>query len=197
MKDSAFVGGSLLAAVAASLCCILPIIFAVVGVGIVGASAAFAEWRPYLLGVTAGLLGLGFYFAYRKPKEACEPGSACTVPSVNRKGRIGLWIATIFVIAIAAFPYYSGPIAEFLLGSASANSSGSPQLAQVAFTVEGMDCAACAAAIESKLKSTPGVKTARVSYEQKRAEVEFDQTSVSVEQLQKAIAEAGYRAIKS
>lgn len=197
MKDKAFVGASLLAALAASLCCILPIIFAVAGAGIVGASAFFAAWRPYLLGVTALLLAAGFYFAYRTPKHPCEPGSACEVPSVSRKGRIGLWITTAFVVVAAAFPYYSGPVAEFVLGSASAESSEVPQLEQVTFAVQGMDCSACAAAIESRLKSTPGVKTAHVSYENKRADVQFDQTKVSVEQLQKAIAEAGYRATES
>ncbi len=197
MKDTAFIGASIVAALAASLCCILPIVFAIAGAGIIGASAFFAAWRPYLLGVTALLLAAGFYFAYRKPKHACEPGSACEVPSVNKKGRIGLWIATAFVIVFAAFPYYSGPVAQFVLGSASAKSSEAPQLAQVTFAVQGMDCTACAAAIESRLRSTPGVKTAHVSYEQKRADVEFDQNRVSVEQLQKAIAEAGYRATKS
>jgi copper chaperone CopZ len=197
MKDKAFVGASLLAALAASLCCILPIIFAVAGAGIIGASAFFAAWRPYLLGVTAVLLAAGFYFAYRTPKHPCEPGSACEVPSVNKKGRIGLWIATVFVVGFATFPYYSGPVAQFVLGSVSAKSSEAPQLAQVTFAVQGMDCSACAAAIESRLKSTPGVKTAHVSYENKRADIEFDQTKVSVEQLQKAIAEAGYRSTKS
>lgn len=196
MKDNAFIGASVVAALAASLCCILPIVFAIAGIGIIGASAFFAAWRPYLLGVMALLLAAGFYFAYRKPKRACEPGSACEVPSVNKKGRIGLWIATVLVVVVAAFPYYSGPVAEFLLGSASAKSSEVPQLERVTFSVQGMDCSACAAAIESRLKSTPGVKAAHVSYEQKRADVEFDQTKVSVEQLQKAIAEAGYRATK-
>ncbi len=104
MKDKAFIGASVVAAVAASLCCILPIIFAVAGAGIIGASAFFAAWRPYLPAVTALLLAAGFYFAYRKPKHACEPGSACEVPSVNKKGRTGLWIATAFVGAFAAFP---------------------------------------------------------------------------------------------
>jgi len=121
VKDKAFLGASLIAALAASLCCILPIIFAVAGAGIVGASAFFAAWRPYLLGLTFLLLGIGFYFAYRKPERACEPGSACAIPSVNRKGRIGLWIATAFVILFAAFPYYSGPVANFVLGTGSSS----------------------------------------------------------------------------
>jgi hypothetical protein len=68
-----------------------------------------------LLGLTFGLLAIGFYFAYRKPREACEPGSACDTSTVNRAGRLWLWIATAFVVLFATFPFYSGPIANFLL----------------------------------------------------------------------------------
>lgn len=115
MKDKTFVGASLVAAIAASLCCILPIVFALVGAGIAGAAAFFATWRPLLLAITLVLLACGFYFAYRKPRQACESGSACERPAMNRAGRMWLWIATVLVILIAAFPYYSGPVANFLL----------------------------------------------------------------------------------
>jgi mercuric ion transport protein len=195
MKDKAFIGASLIAGIAASLCCILPIVFAVAGAGIVGASAFFAAWRPYLLGITFLLLAVGFYFAYRKPKEACEPGSACAVPSVNRKGRIGLWIATGFVILFAAFPYYSGPVANLVLqiGSSQSAPPTGPQLAHVTLAVEGMDCTACATAIENRLSGLAGVRKASVSYEQKKAEVDFDESVVTVAALEKAIADSGYK----
>jgi len=64
-------------AIIASFCCILPIVFALTGFSILGASALFDAWRPYLLGLTFGLLGFGFYFAYRPTNEQCAPGSAC------------------------------------------------------------------------------------------------------------------------
>lgn len=115
MKDKAFVGASVVAAIAASMCCILPIVFVLLGVGVAGAAAFFATWRPLLLAITFALLGLGFYFTYRKPRETCEPGSACELPTAKRAGRMWLWIATAFVILFAAFPYYSGPVAKLLL----------------------------------------------------------------------------------
>lgn len=115
MKDKAFVGASVVAAIAASMCCILPIVFVMVGVGVAGAAAFFARWRPVLLGITFALLGLGFYFTYRTSGQTCEPGSACERQEINKAGRLWLWIATTFVILFAAFPYYSGPVANFLL----------------------------------------------------------------------------------
>jgi mercuric ion transport protein len=115
MKDKAFVSASVVAAIAASLCCILPIVFVLIGAGIAGAAAFFATWRPLLLVITFLLLALGFYFAYRRPRQACEPGTACERPIIARTSRVWLWIATAFVILFAAFPYYSGPVANFLL----------------------------------------------------------------------------------
>jgi len=114
---SLFAAGSVFAAIIASFCCILPIVFALTGVSILGASALFDAWRPYLLGLTFGLLGLGFYFHYRPRKEQCAPGSACAMPVTNRSGRLMLWLATATVVLFAAFPYYSGAVAEWLLSN--------------------------------------------------------------------------------
>jgi hypothetical protein len=116
---SIFAAGSIFAAILASFCCVLPIIFALTGFSILGASALFDAWRPYLLGLTAGLLGLGFYFAYRPSNEQCAPDSACTTRARNRSGRFTLWLATAAVILFAAFPYYSGAVADWLLAGAN------------------------------------------------------------------------------
>ena len=79
-----FAAGSVFAAIVASFCCILPIVFALTGFSILSASALSDVWRPYLLGLTFGLLGLGFYFAYMPRKEQCAPGSACAMPVTKR-----------------------------------------------------------------------------------------------------------------
>src|SRR6266851_2999408 len=44
---SLFAAGSVFAAIIASFCCILPIVFALTGFSILGASALFDAWRPY------------------------------------------------------------------------------------------------------------------------------------------------------
>lgn len=117
---SLVMAGSVAAAFGSSLCCTLPILFALTGFSILGASAFFDSLRPYLLVVTFGLLGLAFYYAYRPaPPAECAPGAACGVPENRRSTRIILWLVTVVVIALAAFPYYSGPVAEFLLASGS------------------------------------------------------------------------------
>jgi len=198
MKQKAFIGASLLAAITASLCCVLPIVFALGGFAIVGASAFFESLRPYFLIATFALLGAGFYLAYRKPKHACEPGSACARPQVNRFGRIGLWIATVLALAFAAFPYYSGAVANFLLsdGSVKVSAQTASAVEHVTFAVRGMYCPACAKGVETKLAELPGVREARVSYEHSRAEIVYDSRTVKPKQLEKAIRDAGYQTQK-
>jgi copper chaperone CopZ len=193
MRDKAFLGASLLAALVASFCCILPIVFALAGMGIAGASAFFAAWRPYLLGLTFALLGIGFYLSYRKRRNACEPGSACERPAVNRSGRVGLWLAAVFVTLFAAFPYYSGPVARLLLYDGKAQAQPASTVEHVSFAVEGMTCPVCAESVAHKLKELPGVRQAAVSYEQHKAAIEYDSRRVPLEQLEKVFTDAGYR----
>lgn len=194
-STSLLMAGSVFVAILASSCCILPIVFGLTGLSVVGASAAFAAWRPYLLGLTFALLGVGFYYAYRPVKAECAPGSECAMPATKRSGGLVLWLTTVIVIAFALFPYYSGPVAEVLLSGAptSAAASSTASLQHASFAIEGMDCAACATAIEEKLKAVAGARTVRVSYEKKIAEIDFDSVASS-EQFQEAIEAAGYRA---
>ena len=190
--------GSMMAAVVASFCCILPIVFAVTGFTVMGASAAFARWRPYLLALTAGLLGFGFYFAYRPAKAECGPNGICARPVPKRSGRLMLWLATATIMVLAGFPYFSGPVAELLLSSKNSGPAlvNQARLEYASIAIEGMDCVACATAVENRLKAVSGVHEAKVTLESSTAEVRYDPGSVSVEQLEKAIQDAGYRVRK-
>lgn len=192
-----FTFASLLAAFAASLCCILPIVFALTGISILGASAFFEDLRPYLLAVTFGLLGLGFYFAYRRNKPACAADSNCAVPWSRRPAHLLLWLIALSVVLLAAFPYYSGQVADFLVARPSAiGNLPRPAPARALFAVEGLDCAACATAIEHTVKSVRGVQGVTVSVERSTAEIHFDPQLGSLAQLETAIKDAGFRARK-
>jgi len=196
MKDGKIFFASIVAAIAASLCCILPIAFAILGVSVVGVSAAFAAWRPYLLGVTGALLAAGFYFAYRPRRHVCALGQACALPSAQRRGRTALWVGTGLVIAFAAFPAYSGPVARWLLpdgGISAVQTTAAGEIVEARLAIQGMDCQACAVAITHNLQNTPGVISARVLYPSGRAVVRYRAGAVSISGLVKAVAAAGYR----
>jgi Cu+-exporting ATPase len=71
----------------------------------------------------------------------------------------------------------------------------SPETESLTLPVIGMTCAACQHHVESALKETAGVKSARVDLMANRANVVFDPTEASAERLVAAIREAGYDAV--
>ena len=105
-KEGLTLTGALVAGLAASACCLGPLVLAIVGIGGAASALVLEPYRPYLLVLTAGFLGLAFYLTYRRP-AACGPGEACEMPKANRAGRILLWLVTLVVVLAATFPYYS------------------------------------------------------------------------------------------
>ena len=67
-------------------------------------------------------------------------------------------------------------------------------MAKKFYNIEGMHCGACSTGIEMFLANTEGVKSAKVSYEEKKAEVEYDENKVNDDKVIKAIEEAGFKA---
>lgn len=99
--------GGIFGALAASSCCIVPLLLFSLGIGgaWIGNLTALAPYKPVFVAGTAGLLGYGFYLVYWKPRRACAEGAACARPISNRLVQLGLWIATVLVIAAFAFDY--------------------------------------------------------------------------------------------
>ncbi|MCI0349277.1 MAG: cation transporter [Acidobacteriales bacterium] len=196
MNEKIGVFGALAGAVLASVCCIGPLVLAGLGVGAVAAAQSFAPYRPLFLAVTVVFLGLGFYFAYRKPKQAACEGEVCEAPRVARWGRPLLWIATAIVAALVAFPYYYGPLrAAFDKPKLPAPVAAAPaQFSTVELKVSGMTCGRCAVSVRNALLETPGVTSASVDHEAGRATVQYDPSKASATQLIEAVNKTGFRA---
>ncbi len=187
--------GSVLAAVVASACCWLPLLLLSFGASAAGLSATFEKMRPWFLGVTAVLLGAGFYLVYLR-KEKCAPGSACAVPrpKLQRLNRAVLWLAIIMVAVFAFFPNYVGLLASSSKIDMSIQAEGSV----LTLNVEGMTCEACTVHVKSALKDVPGVLDSSVDYEAGRALVRIDRLAPPTEEaLERAVAKAGYSLAKT
>jgi len=103
-KTSLSAAGGIIAAIVASLCCIVPVLWVFFGVSSNAAFSMFEVSRPYFIGVTVVLIGLSFYFTYRKREVKCDDGT-CKVVRASRWNRIGLWSATIIAGIAIAVPY--------------------------------------------------------------------------------------------
>jgi len=184
---------SVAAAIGASLCCILPIVAAVTGVGVLAAGATFETWRPYLMGISGLLLAGGFLLAYRDHKKACEPGSLCATKPMNRWNLVALGIVTLLVTGLAAFPYYSGTVAKAVIRQDGPSGSvGSAALQTAVFRIPDMDCPACAVSLSASLRRLPGVTDAKVDFDSRKAVVSYDPAKQNFAAFEKLVNEAGF-----
>jgi mercuric ion transport protein len=196
MNEKIGVLGAIGSAVLSSACCIGPAVLGGLGIGATAAAQQFAAYRPLFMAVTMGFLGLGFYVAYRKPKQsACEEG-VCETPRIARWGRPLLWVATIIVAALVTFPYYYGPLrAAFDKPQQPTAGAAHPtQFSTVELKVTGMTCSGCAASVRNALLETPGVASASVDHEAGRATVQYDPAKASTARLIEAVNKTGYKA---
>lgn len=191
--QKATLGGSILAAITASLCCIGPLVAVLLGASGFAASAVFEKWRPVFLGVTFALLALAWYLTYRKPKAACAEGSVCATKPVSKWNKVALWFATGAVLVTAAFPSLSSAI----LRGTQSNAPGvvaDANSAVLKVKIPSMDCAACAVSIQTKLRKQAGIITASVNYDTKDAVVQYDATKLLPEKIMATIDETGFKA---
>ncbi len=184
--------GSVLVAIAASACCWVPLVLIAFGLSAGGLGATFDIARPYLLAASIGLLSVGFFLAYRKPK--CDPGSTCEASHIGKRGpsRRMLWGATIAVGLFASLPLYIG----LLLPDPTSASEESINTASttVGLHVDGMTCEACAFTLRDALAGLSGVVDARVSYRTGRVDLVLaNDSSVRDESLLEIIRSAGFR----
>jgi copper chaperone CopZ len=187
------VGASVAAAIGSSLCCIIPIMAAVTGIGMIAAGVAFEPWRPYLLGITGLLLGAGFLLTYRDYRRACSPGRLCATKPKSRRSFGALGVVAMAAVGLAAFPYYSGVVAQVVLGQPSpSHSTSSVALSTVTFQIPDMDCPACAVSLSATLYKLPGVADAELDVDSGKAVVSYDPTTQNVPVLEKAIVDAGF-----
>jgi mercuric ion transport protein len=107
--------GGVLGALAATSCCIMPLVLFALGISgaWIGNLTALAPYQPIFIGATLVFLATGYYLVYRKPRVACAEGEVCARPLPRRGVKLALWAATALITSAIAFPY----VARALLGT--------------------------------------------------------------------------------
>lgn len=106
-KAALAAGGGVVAALASVLCCAGPLVAVALGLSGAGLAATFEPLRPWFLAGTGLLLGWGFWMLRREERKACEPGKPCADPTVRRRMRTMLWLATLLALGLGSFPWWS------------------------------------------------------------------------------------------
>lgn len=106
LNEKSSLVASVLAAVGASMCCVLPLVL--VSLGITGSwlssLTAMAPYRPIFIGLTVLFLGLAFYQLYFRPK-ACASDRPCADLAVLKRQRLVFWIVAGSALGLLATPW--------------------------------------------------------------------------------------------
>ena len=190
-------GAGLLAALAASLCCITPLLAVVGGLG--GAASSFTwlePYRLYLIALTVAVLGFAWY---RQLRPAPAAADCCAVPARRSFMQSTGFLASVTVLAVLllAFPYYGAQLYPTAKPSAPvANTIGAAPIWQTrTYRIQGMTCEACARHVEQAVQQVPGVQAVAVSYDQATAQVRFDAAQARPAQVESAINGTGYHVL--
>ncbi|HET6622080.1 MAG TPA: mercuric transporter MerT family protein [Dongiaceae bacterium] len=107
-KDGALAAGSVLAAVGASSCCVLPLALALIGVSgaWIGGLTALASYQPVFLGLGALSVGLGLWRSHRLKQPVCD-GLQCGTSVSRRWTRVGLWLAGGLLLTAATTEWWA------------------------------------------------------------------------------------------
>jgi mercuric ion transport protein len=182
-------------AIAASLCCITPVLALVAGSSSIAATFSWIEpARPFLIGVSVAALGFA-WFQKLKPQNQveCDCKTEENPQFIHSKTFLG--IITIFAVMMIAFPYYSKVFFPKTNKQIIIVDKSNIQTAE--FTISGMSCTSCAEEIKHEINKLNGIINAEASYANSNAQVQFDNTKTNLIEIEKAINSTGYTVIKS
>lgn len=193
INKSGLVGAGVLSAIAASLCCITPLLAFISGASGLASAFSWTEaFRPYLIGITLVVLGFAWYQKLRPVPAvgidcACEP----TEKKPFLQSKVFLGIITAFAILMLAFPYYGQIFYPVTKNKTSAIAASNIQLVQ--FKVGGMSCKSCEAEVKNEVNKLSGVLQTDVTYEKGLVAVKFDPSKTNNTQIKNAIDKTGYK----
>lgn len=193
-SSGTYSGAGVFAAIAASLCCITPVIALLSGGSSIAANFSWIEpARPYLIGLSIAVLAFAWYL---KLKPAKTNDMDCNCETTKKpsflQSKTFLGIVTVFAALMMTFPLYAKmvypkPKAQTATLTAVDNNQ------QVKFTIQGMTCEACEEHVNNELSKVDGVLTYKTSYATRNSLVTFDKSKVDAKTVEAAINKTGYK----
>jgi mercuric ion transport protein len=188
--DNKLIGTGLLSAIAASLCCITPVLSLIAGTSGLASSFSWLEpFRPYLIGLTILVLGFAWY-QKMKPKKQIDCNCDTNEKPKFIQSKMFLGIVTAFAIAMLAFPHYSNIFyskteKQIIVVDKS-------NIKKVEFKISGMTCTGCEETLNHEINKLTGILSSKASYEEGNTIVEFDNSKTNTTEIEKAINSTGY-----
>ena len=193
-RSGKWAGASILSAIAASLCCITPLLAVISGAS--GAASTFSwmePFRPYLIAITIVVLGFA-WFQVLKPKSKEEMDCNCEedskVPFMQSKKFLGL--VTVFSFLMLIFPYYSHVF--YPKNNKEVVIIDKENVSLKEFKIVGMTCTGCEEHVNHKVNELDGIINVNTSYKQGNTVIEYDNSKTNETEIIDAINSTGYQA---
>ena len=191
-ENKGLLGAGVLSAIAASLCCITPVLALVAGSSGLAATFGWLEpFRPYLLGITVLVLGYAWYQKLRPKQEiecACEEDEE-KQSFMQRKSF--LLIVTLFSAVMMGFPYYSGVF--FQDTKKEVIIVKQENLETRTFNIEGMTCESCNYTVMNAANEVDGVISSDADYETGKATITYDKSKTTEKEIVESINQTHYQ----
>lgn len=192
-KSKGWVAG-LLTAIAASLCCITPVLALLGGASGLASSFSWIEpFRPYLIGLTVLVFAFAWYQKLKPQKQV-----DCDCEADNKKSfwqsKSFLGFVTVVAGLLIAFPYYAKAIFP-KPQEIKVVALDKTNIQQAVFKIKGMTCESCTQHVNSEISKVNGIVTFQTSYENANSIVKFDNSKTSVDSIAAAINSTGYKVV--
>ncbi len=189
-KKGVLIGSGVIAAIASSLCCIVPLLALIAGGTGAASNLSWIEpFRPYLIGFTILILGYAWYQKLKPQEDCCQPENQSFMQS-----KLFLFIITLFAGGMLALPNYS----QVFYGSNTNDTTVYNDSSTIVLAIEGMTCTACENHIVHALGNSTGVIRSSASYENGTATITYDAELTDINNLSEIIKrETGYEVLES
>ena len=193
--DNKLIGTGLFTAIAASLCCITPVLALIAGTsGIASTFSWLQPFRPYFIGLAILVLGFA-WFQKLKPKKQIDCECEINEKPNFMQTKSFLGIITVMAALLLSFPLYAHIF--FPKTESKAIITQKSKIQKVEFTIKRMTCSGCEHHIKTEISKLKGIIEVVVSYEKGNAIVKFDNKQTSIAEIEKAINSTGYKSLES
>lgn len=182
---------SILSAIAASSCCLPPLILlglTLLGVGtagVAGLSSTLGAMKWYILPLAVIGVGLS-YWLYLREKKKCS-STACKMAN-EKLTKTMLTVSTVVVIGFLGWSVY-----PYILGSDKVSYEGGTSSSHYTiYQVDGMTCGGCEIAIDGAINATGVVDSVKSSFIDSKAYIWYSDPNLDLEKFNEAIRSVGY-----
>ncbi|MEB8329028.1 mercuric transport protein MerTP [Flavobacteriaceae bacterium KMM 6897] len=193
-SDKKLVGTTIITAIAASLCCITPVLALIAGTSGIASTFTWIEpFRPYLIGLTVLVLAVAWYQKLKPKNQDIDCVCDDEKPKFSNSKKF-LLLVTLFAGLMLAFPYYTQLF--YPTTNKEVVYVTESNIDNVEYQIKGMTCSGCEVHIESEVNKLDGIIKVKANHEKGNTVVTYDKTKVTNQEIEDAVGKTGYKIIK-